>query len=103
MNSNAELLDPTRPPILGDAPKKAVSKVNKPVKKEKKIEWKVSSILISPERQAAVINGHSVTVGDKVEGAEVLSINKSEITLQKKRRVIVVDLDSPDVSIGYRE
>lgn len=46
--------------------------------------WHVESILISPERRVAVINGRSVGVGDWISGAQVREILPYEVRLDYK-------------------
>jgi MSHA biogenesis protein MshK len=70
----AELSDPTRPPdvmptaLTGDSGEESL--------------FVLSSILISPNRRVAIVNGTRVSQGDEVAGAEVVEINASGVQLK---------------------
>jgi hypothetical protein len=44
--------------------------------------YKVSSILVTPRGKTAIINGHLVRVGHRVEDAEVIDITPHEVLLE---------------------
>ena len=44
-------------------------------------EYSVSSILISEDRKVAIINGIQAQEGSKVDGAEVVAIDRNSVTL----------------------
>lgn len=46
----------------------------------------VQSILISPRRKVAVVQGRSVTIGDRVGDAEVVDIRPYEVILRRAGR-----------------
>jgi MSHA biogenesis protein MshK len=81
----AEVLpDPTRPPALIMAPDEAkVAVPASPV---------LQSVLISPLRRVATINGQIVKVGDKIGDAKVVKIAESEVVLRKGKDVEVLKL-----------
>jgi len=56
------------------------------------IAWKLSSILISPQRNIAIINGQSVQVGDLLAGARVQSINETIVKLKHRGEIIQLEL-----------
>jgi hypothetical protein len=92
----ADSFDPTRPPLLRNKPRPAPS-VKLP--KLNPQDYQVTSILLSEQRQVAVINNQVVTVGDAVTAGKtgkalVIKINASEVTLNKARREFVVRLPS---------
>jgi MSHA biogenesis protein MshK len=67
------LADPTRPPthgavqaLQGDAPR-----------------TRLQSVLISPGRSVAIIDGRAVRPGERIGDATVLSIEPAEVTLQR--------------------
>lgn len=66
------LRDPTRPPGVGgeSAPAEAVAPT------------RLQSVLISPHRSVAVIDGRAVSVGERVGGAKVVAISAAEVTLE---------------------
>lgn len=80
----AELVDPTRPSHV-----RAPSE-NKTVRAP---AWHVESIIVSPTRRLAVVNGRLVGVGDRVGGAKVTEILPYEVQLEyqgEARRVSLV-------------
>ena len=79
----AQLDDPTLPPNVSNV---AVSKGKDAV------IWTLSSILVSPQRNIAIVNGHSVQVGDTVAGAKVQSINKTVVKLKHRGEVVRLEL-----------
>ena len=87
--SAAEALpDPTRPPVLLVAPEDAkVAAPASPV---------LQSVLISPVRRVATINGQIVKIGDKIGDARVVRVAESEVVLQNGKDVQVLKL-FPDV------
>ncbi len=70
--SAAPLGDPMRPYYLGTS--RTVT--------EAKTAWQVQSILISPERRIAVVNGKSLAVGDSIGNATVTAIEPYVVTIE---------------------
>ena len=93
---HAETFDPTKPPVINSKP------TTVPAVKPPRInprDYQVTSILLSEQRQVAVINNQVVSVGDAVTAGEagkatVTKIEASEVTLSKARREFVVRLPS---------
>ena len=81
------LRDPTRPPGAG-----ARGTSQKP----ESSGWHLQSVLISPERRYAIINGEVVAVGGAVSGAQLLAVAPEQVTLRTRAGVRVVQL-YPDV------
>ena len=52
----------------------------------------VNAIIVSSERKVAIVNGHRVAVGDSVEGATVVSIEKKALVLDQGGKRITVEL-----------
>lgn len=50
--------------------------------------YRLGSILVSPVRRTAVINGHDVSVGDLVGHARVVSIGDDGVRLIRNGRVV---------------
>ncbi len=73
MANNAQ--DPMRPPNFGQSR----TSTSAP-------EWKVAEILIADERRIAIINDKPVKPGDYVNGARVVSIGTSYVTLSYKNK-----------------
>ncbi len=69
--------DPTRPPGLR-APAGGGAPAARP-------RWQLNATLISPERRSAMINGRTVVVGDRINGARVLAIQPAMVRLRGKR------------------
>lgn len=67
------LRDPTRPPSPGGEPAHA----------EAVAPSRLQSVLISPYRSVAVIDGRAVTLGDRVGAARVVAISPAEVTLEQ--------------------
>lgn len=82
------LRDPTRPPASGA---KAV-----PGKVES-AGWTLQSVLISPQRRYAIINGEVVPLGGNVAGAELIAIAAERVTLRTREGMRVLHL-FPDVT-----
>ncbi len=74
--AEAPLHDPTVPPSHGGAWIQE--------KKPTKPDWLLTSILISPARRLATIDGRSVTVGDEVSGGRVVAIDAGTAVLRYK-------------------
>ena len=80
-----ELLDPTRPPAVLDAKieQSADQLATAPV---------LQSVLISPTRRLAVINGQTVALGEKYGEARVVKISEGEVVLRNGQDVQVLKL-----------
>lgn len=68
------LADPTRPPAAAEAGEG--DRLAPPPSR-------LQSVLISPARKLAVIDGRTVSLGGTVEGATLVAIRESEVVLQK--------------------
>ena len=75
------LVDPTRPPA---APSGAVSVAT--------AELVLQSVLISPGRMIAIINGQTVKLGDTFGDAKVVKISESEVVLRDGNNVQTLKL-----------
>ncbi|MEO8156254.1 MAG: hypothetical protein ABI648_00545 [Betaproteobacteria bacterium] len=92
------LRDPTRPPSA-DTKGEAV--------RSEPSGWILQSVLISPERRYAIINGEIVPIGGSIAGAELISVAAERVTLRTRQglRVVrlfpeVTRLGASDVSAG---
>ena len=89
---SAEVLkDPTRPPG-----QRVASKHNTGANKGPR--WKLTSTFIAPHRRVATINGRTIEVGGRVNGAELIDIQPSQVVLRKDKRRFVVRLVSVKIS-----
>jgi MSHA biogenesis protein MshK len=82
------LRDPTRPPAASG---KSVAG------KGGASGWILQSVLISPERRYAIINGEVVAIGGSVAGAELVAVAAERVTLRTQEGLRVVHL-FPDVT-----
>jgi MSHA biogenesis protein MshK len=89
------LRDPTRPPISTGSGGPGVEKGVRP-------GWVLQSVLISPQRRYAIINGEIVAPGQSVGGAELVALAEGRATLRTAEGLRTVDL-FPDVAIGGSE
>ncbi|MEO8005843.1 MAG: hypothetical protein ABI771_13100 [Betaproteobacteria bacterium] len=81
------LRDPTRPPTAS---------ANGATDRRESSGWRLQSVLISPERRYAIINGEVVAVGGAVSGAQLLSVAPEQVTVRTREGVRVLQL-YPDV------
>ncbi len=79
----AQLDDPTLPP---NGVYSSAKEADKP------IIWHLNSVLISPQRKIAIINGQSVQIGDTVAGARIQSINETMVKLKHRGEIIRLEL-----------
>lgn len=82
------LSDPTRPPGLKTGGLAGGTK-SAP-------RWVLSSTLIAPARRLATINGKTVTVGEQVGGARVMTIEPARVSLREGDKDYVVQLTLQD-------
>lgn len=82
------LRDPTRPPAM--SAKGAAGKIERS-------GWILQSVLISPERRYAIINGEVVQLGGSIAGAELVAIAEERVTLRTQEGLRIVHL-FPDVT-----
>lgn len=87
----AELPDPTQPPpgiydVSGGQGAAAAAQATSPANNG------LQSIIISPERRAAIINGETVELGAKIGGAKLVEVSESGVVLQgvRGRRVLAL-------------
>lgn len=59
--------------------------------------WNLQSVLISPERRYAIINGEVVALGGSIAGAELISVAAERVTLRTRDGLKTVHL-FPDVT-----
>jgi len=79
------LIDPTRPPSHRLNATKSVGIKAAP-------KWVLSSTLIAPARRLATINGKTVSIGQRVGTAKVVSIEPSQVALKEGNKKIVLYL-----------
>jgi hypothetical protein len=86
----AQLLDdPMRPPsaisskAIGEGTTKATTDDD---------GFQLSAIRITRDKRSATVNGKTVTVGDRIASARVLSIQASSVTLQQNGKNLTINL-----------
>jgi len=79
----AQFDDPTLPPSFSNV---AIQD------EEINTAWVLSSVLVSPQRKVAIINGKSVQVGDVLDGANIQSINATNVKLKHRGEIILLEL-----------
>ena len=87
------LRDPTRPAVFfGRTGEGGI------VSRGRDAEWVLQSVLLSPERRYAIINGKILSLGESVAGAELVAIREGEVTLRAGGALRTVRL-FPDVDM----
>ena len=79
------LPDPTRPYQYGA--EIAIEQIP-----HENVQWRLSGIRIRENKRSAILNGKLVKEGDKLDGAVVMEIKASEVTLQQRDKRLVVKL-----------
>ena len=87
------LRDPTRPAFFSGRTGEGGI-----VSRGRDAEWVLQSVLLSPERRYAIINGKVLSLGGSVAGAELLAIREGEVTLRAGGALRTVRL-FPDVDM----
>ena len=85
--------DPMRPPESGSAAGDSLTGTDKG--KGTREAYTLTAIRIGERQHRATINGRSVTVGEKVDGARVVAIEAQSVTLLrngKKQRIALLPL-----------
>lgn len=85
----AQLRDPTEPPAALRAP---AARAPGEAQEEIPAGPRLQSVLVSPKRRVAVIDGHAVQVGQKHRGAVVQSISPTQVILVRGRAREVLKL-----------
>lgn len=79
-------LDPTQPPVgrvAGDAPAEAASSL------------RLQAILRGAGRASAVINGQSLTVGDRLGDAQILAVRPHSVVIDRQGQQQELHLSAP--------
>lgn len=78
------LVDPTKPPMVTHTARGSAAEPAAP--------QRLRSILISPTRRLAVIDGHTVTEGSRLDAATVVQIAETRVTLKQGTEVLTLEL-----------
>ena len=91
--SAQSLRDPTRPAFFtGRTGEGGI------VTRGRDAEWVLQSVLLSPERRYAIINGEVLALGGSVGGAELVAIREGEVTIRTGGALRTLRL-FPDVDV----
>lgn len=82
--SPASLPDPTRPADYGSTPPMTQQPSTR--NETSQPDWNLTAIRISDTRRIAIINDQLVREGQRVDGAEVVSITPETVVLNYKRK-----------------
>lgn len=91
-DGSATVHDPMQPSWL-----RGTSEARRQAARPVRQRYAVDTIVVSPERRIAVINGQSVKVGDRVDGAKVMRIDPDAVTLDRNGSRITVSLAVSDI------
>ena len=86
LSSNAvyAIKDPTKPPD------KVLEKIR--MKSCDNKFYDLNAIIISKSRKIAVINGKTLSIGESIDGSQVIEIEKSSVYLKKGSSVTVLSM-----------
>lgn len=84
--------DPTRPTALHAAAPDAAAAPAGP-------RWRLQSTLVADDRRLAVINGRTVSRGDRVDGAQVVEIGDGGVTLELAGRRLQLHVVPPAIDV----
>ena len=83
--SKAAISQPASEPLPATAPQATVTNVpppSLPPTESVRPEFRLNGIIYTVARPSAIVNGETVHVGDQVNGATVISIRQTDVTLQ---------------------
>jgi MSHA biogenesis protein MshK len=89
--AQARLADPTRPPQGAEAPEAPAGAAVQPAPKE---AHRLQSVLIAPDRKLAVIDGRTVPLGGRIDGAHVVAITETSVTLRRGAQTETLPLNA---------
>jgi MSHA biogenesis protein MshK len=87
--AQAGLADPTRPPAGTSVDETASTAALQP-----KAAHRLQSVLISPKRKLAVIDGRTVPLGGRIDDAVLIAINETGVTLRRGEQTEVLPLNA---------
>jgi MSHA biogenesis protein MshK len=80
--------DPTRPPQSAASQETEAGREAKGAKPQPRLQ----SVLISPRRKLAVIDGRTVRLGGEIDGARVVAITEGSVTLRRGAETYTLSL-----------
>lgn len=88
--------DPTEPaPGFGKAPTAQAEFAVEDEAVPAPPRWRLTSTLVAGERRVAVINGRSVALGARIEGAKLLAVDARGALIEHEGRRIRLDMPAP--------
>lgn len=99
--SSTQANDPTRPPTPAEVD--AWFHGGTVAENDIRTDFQLQSILLSPQRRVAVINGRRVTVGDHVDGAEVRAIDAGRVELEQDNESVILTIATRSLGETVRE
>lgn len=88
--STASASDPTRPPSPAEI--EAWLRGGSVAENAETVTFQLQSLLLSDQRQVAVINGQSVTIGDSIDDARVVSIDAGRVELARNGERLILTI-----------
>jgi len=64
---------------------------------------RVNTIIVGPPKAVAIIDGHAVMVGEKVNEEKVVEIRPNAVILEREGRKKILNLDEPTLSVAVEE
>lgn len=95
----AELVDPTKPAAYNKSLDGSEKKEVIPVE----VSWALNSILISPQRKVAVINGKQVAEGGMIDDYQVKKIDTYQVVLKGDTEEKILTLGTYRLEKQYRQ
>lgn len=96
VNAATSLVDPTRPADYVKAQPKSENSEQEQVSQENvsepKIDYRLHAVKIGRYSSLAIINGETVTAGQKIGSAKVLKINKSSVDMSADGKRFTISL-----------
>lgn len=66
-------------------------------------ELRIKTIIVGPPKSVAVVNGHTVQVGEKIAEETVVEIRPDAVILERDGRRRILRLSEPSVSIDIKD
>lgn len=89
------LRDPTRPPT-------SISKRTAPGE-QRPLKWNLTATIVGPERRVAVINDRAVQIGQKIDGALLVTVEAGSALLVQGKKEMQLKLHEATVKRTLKE
>ena len=87
-HAQAGLSDPTRPPAASAEERRSAGTP------QARSAHRLQSVLLSPKRKLAVIDGHTVALGGRIDDALIVAITETGVTLRRGDQTEVLPLNA---------